>query len=127
LNFFALMGLVGLTGIVVNDSIVLVDFVNRFRQEGGQRRESLIKAGEIRLRPVIMTSVTTIGGLISVAYGIGGGDPFLKPMALAIVWGLTFSTLLTLIGIPCFYAIIDDIVSFTKDVFFSSKKSTPAV
>ncbi|MCA9399246.1 MAG: efflux RND transporter permease subunit, partial [Candidatus Omnitrophica bacterium] len=127
LNFFALMGLVGLTGIVVNDSIVLVDFVNRFRQEGGQRRESLIKAGEIRLRPVIMTSVTTIGGLISVAYGIGGGDPFLKPMALAIVWGLTFSTLLTLIGIPCFYAIIDDIVSFTKDIFFSPKKSGHAI
>ena len=63
----------------------------------------------MRLRPVIMTSVTTIGGLISVAYGIGGGDPFLKPMALAIVWGLTFSTGLTLIGIPCIYAIVDDI------------------
>lgn len=108
LNFFAMMGLVGLTGIVVNDSIVLVDFINRLRKEGRGRRDSLIEAGLIRLRPVIMTSVTTIGGLVSVAYGIGGGDPFLKPMALAIVWGLTFSTLLTLIGIPCIYAIVDD-------------------
>ncbi|MCA9404292.1 MAG: efflux RND transporter permease subunit [Candidatus Omnitrophica bacterium] len=109
LNFFALMGLVGLTGIVVNDSVVLMDFINRLRKEGKNRRESLIEAGLMRLRPVIMTSVTTIGGLISVAYGIGGGDPFLKPMALAIVWGLTFSTGLTLIGIPCIYAIVDDI------------------
>lgn len=108
LNFFALMGLVGLTGIVVNDSVVLMDFINRHRREGGGRRQSLLEAGVIRLRPVIMTSITTIGGLVSVAYGIGGGDPFLKPMALAIVWGLTFSTLLTLIGIPCLYAVVDD-------------------
>lgn len=112
LNFFALMGLVGLTGIVVNDSVVLMDFINRLRQEGKNRRDSLIEAGMMRLRPVIMTSVTTIGGLVSVAYGIGGGDPFLKPMALAIVWGLTFSTGLTLIGIPCIYAIVDDVAGF---------------
>jgi len=108
LNFFALMGLVGLTGIVVNDSIVLVDFINRLRKEGQARRESLIEAGSVRLRPIIMTSVTTIGGLVSVAYGIGGGDPFLKPMALAVVWGLFFSTFLTLLVIPCLYAIVDD-------------------
>ncbi|MFT7538971.1 MAG: multidrug efflux pump subunit AcrB, partial [Lysobacterales bacterium] len=110
LNFFAMMGLVGLTGIVVNDSVVLVDFINRARIKGMARRKSIIEAGQKRLRPVIMTSVTTIGGLVSVAYGIGGGDPFLKPMALAIVWGLTFSTVLTLVGIPCLYAIADDIL-----------------
>jgi len=114
LNFFAMMGLVGLTGIVVNDSVVLVDFINRLRIKGKDRRHSLIEAGQTRLRPVIMTSITTIGGLVSVAYGIGGGDPFLKPMALSIVWGLVFSTVLTLIGIPCIYAIIDDI---TEKVF----------
>lgn len=110
LNFFAMMGLVGLTGIVVNDSIVLVDFINRMRREGKSRRESILKAGELRLRPILMTTITTVGGLVSVAYGIGGGDPFLKPMALAIVWGLIFSTFLTLIGIPCFYALMDDFV-----------------
>lgn len=110
LNFFAMMGLVGLTGIVVNDSVVLVDFINRMRAKGHERRTSILEAGKMRLRPVIMTSVTTIGGLVSVAYGIGGGDPFLKPMALAIIWGLTFSTLLTLVGIPCIYAIADDIM-----------------
>jgi len=108
LTFFALMGIVGLTGIVVNDSIVLVDFINRLRIQGKGRRESLIEAGQVRLRPVIMTSVTTIGGLTAVAYGIGGGDPFLKPMALAIIWGLLFATILTLIVIPCIYALFDD-------------------
>jgi len=108
LSFFAFMGLVGLAGIVVNDSIVLVDFVNKLRKAGKPRRESLITAGMMRLRPVLMTTITTIAGLVSVAYGIGGGDPFLRPMALAIIWGLFFATALTLIVIPCFYAIADD-------------------
>jgi multidrug efflux pump subunit AcrB len=110
LSFFGMMGVVGLTGIVVNDSIVLVDFINRARGSGKRRRHSLIQAGKMRLRPVIMTSLTTIGGLVSVAYGIGGGDPFLKPMALAIVYGLLFSTVLILVMIPCVYEIIDDLV-----------------
>jgi multidrug efflux pump subunit AcrB len=108
MSFFGLIGVVGLTGVVVNDSIVLVDFINRTRKEGRGRRESLIEAGRLRLRPVLMTTLTTIGGLVSVAYGIGGGDPFLKPLALAILWGLVFSTVLTLIIIPCIYAILDD-------------------
>ena len=109
LSFFAFMGLAGLLGIVVNDSIVLVDFVNKLRKAGKERTISLIEAGQMRLRPVIMTSVTTIAGLVSVAYGIGGGDPFLKPMALAIIWGLFFSTGFTLVIIPCIYSIIDDV------------------
>jgi len=114
LNFFALMGMIGLTGVVVNGSIVFVDFVNRLRQQGKDRRSSLLDAGELRLRPVLMTAITTVGGLIAVAYGIGGGDPFLKPMALAIVWGLIFSTWLTMIGIPCIYAAADDISHFFR-------------
>jgi len=108
LSFFALMGAVGLAGIVVNDSVVLVDFINRLRKSGKERRASLIEAGRTRLRPVLMTTITTIGGLVSVAYGIGGGDPFLKPLGLAMVWGLLFATGLTLVVIPCIYAIIDD-------------------
>jgi len=109
LTFFALMGAVGLTGIVVNNSVVLMDFINRLRRSGKDRRESLIEGGKTRLRPVMMTTITTIGGLISVAYGIGGGDPFLKPMGLSIVWGLFFATGLTLIMVPVIYAIVDDI------------------
>lgn len=110
LSFFALMGSVGLAGIVVNDSVVLVDFINKMRKTGMNRRESLIQSGLTRLRPVLMTTITTIGGLVSVAYGIGGGDPFLKPMGLSICWGLFFATGLTLLVIPCIYAVVDDVI-----------------
>ncbi len=109
LSFFALLGIVGLAGVVVNASIILVDFINRLRNQGMDLTDSLIEAGRIRLRPILMTSTTTMGGLVSVAYGIGGGDPFLKPMALAIFWGLFFSTTSTLFVIPCVYGIIDDL------------------
>ena len=73
------------------------------------RRDSIVQAGVVRFRPVILTTLTTVAGLSTVAYGIGGFDPFLQPMALAISWGLAFATGLTLIVMPCFYAIIDDI------------------
>ncbi len=109
LSFLAILGIVGLNGIVVNDSIVLVDFINMQRRAGMERRASIIKAGQMRIRPVILTTITTVGGLSTVAYGIGGLDPFLVPMAMAICWGLLFATVLTLIGIPCIYAILDDI------------------
>jgi len=108
-SFMAIMGIVGLNGIVVNDSIVLVDFINKLRREGAERRDSIIRAGQMRLRPVILTTVTTCGGLSTVAYGIGGKDPFLVPMAMSIAWGLLFATALTLIVIPCIYSIVDDI------------------
>ena len=109
LSFMAILGIVGLNGIVVNDSIVLIDFINKLRREGMNKHDSILKAGEMRLRPVMLTTITTVGGLSTVAYGIGGKDPFLVPMALSICWGLTFATLLTLIVIPCIYSIVDDI------------------
>jgi len=109
LSFMAILGIVGLNGIVVNDSIVLVDFINKLRAQGISRKESIIKAGQMRIRPVILTTITTVGGLSTVAYGIGGKDPFLVPMALAICWGLSFATVLTLIIIPCIYSILDDL------------------
>ena len=109
ISFLAILGIVGLNGIVVNDSIVLVDFINKLRRTGMSRAESIVKAGQMRLRPVILTTVTTAGGLSTVAYGIGGKDPFLVPMAMALCWGIVFATMLTLIVIPCIYSIIDDI------------------
>jgi multidrug efflux pump subunit AcrB len=108
LSFFMMMGVVGLTGVVVNDSIVLVDFINNLRRKGIDRKDSIIQAGQLRLRPVLLTTITTSLGLTPTAYGIWGGDPFLRPMALTIVWGLICATVLTLIVIPCIYAIIDD-------------------
>ncbi len=109
LSFMAILGIVGLNGIVVNDSIVLVDFINKLRREGMSRPESIIKAGQMRIRPVVLTTITTVGGLSTVAYGIGGKDPFLVPMALSICWGLIFATALTLVVIPCIYSIVDDL------------------
>lgn len=108
-SFLAVIGIVGLSGVVVNDSIILVEFINRLREKGIDRRCSIIEAGQLRLRPVLLTTITTFCGLMPVAYGIGGGDPILVPMALAMCWGLVFATALTLIVIPCIYAIIDDI------------------
>ncbi|MEA3305726.1 MAG: efflux RND transporter permease subunit, partial [Candidatus Omnitrophota bacterium] len=75
MSFFSILGMVFLTGIVVNDSIVLVDFINKLRKSGVDRRHSIIHAGQLRLRPVILTTVTTVLGLLPVAYAIGGGDP----------------------------------------------------
>ncbi|MBU1083869.1 MAG: efflux RND transporter permease subunit, partial [Candidatus Omnitrophica bacterium] len=108
-SFMAILGIVGLNGIVVNDSIVLVSFINKLRNDGITRYESIVKAGQMRLRPVLLTTITTVGGLSTVAYGIGGKDPFLVPMAMAVCWGIAFATLLTLIVIPCIYSIVDDI------------------
>ena len=109
LSFLGILGLVGLTGVVVNDSIVLVDFINRQRLEGIGRLDSIKNAGALRFRPVLLTTLTTVVGLWTVAYGIGGMDPFLRPMALAMSWGLLFATFLTLIIVPCLYAILDDV------------------
>ena len=109
-SFLMLIGAIGMTGVVVNDSIVLVDFTKRKREHGMGPNESIIEAGMERLRPVILTSITTLGGLAPTAYQIGTGDPFLVPIALAIGWGLAFATLLTLIAIPCLYSIMDDIL-----------------
>jgi multidrug efflux pump subunit AcrB len=114
LSFLALLGLVGLSGVVVNDSIVLVDFINRLRKaKKDLNLEEVIKeACSLRLRPVILTTITTICGLATVAYGIGGMDPFLRPMALSISWGLLFATFSTLIVIPCVYLIGEDIKNY---------------
>ena len=109
ISSFALLGVVGLAGVGVNSAIVLLDCINRLRIDGMGIDEALIQAGRLRIRPVLMTSTTTIGGLLSVAYGIGGGDPFLKPLGLALVWGLFFATALTLVAIPCLYKIFDDL------------------
>jgi len=108
-SFIAMMGVVGLAGVVVNNSIVFIDFVNKARGAGHNLRSSLIEAARLRLRPIMITTITTVLGLLPVAYGIMGSDPFLKPMALAIGWGLAFATCCTLIVTPALYAVIDDI------------------
>ena len=114
LSFLAILGLVGLCGVVVNDSIVLVDFINRLRKRNKDHPliEVVKQAGKLRFRAVLLTTLTTVLGLATVAYGIGGLDPFLRPMALSISWGLLFATFLTLVVIPCIYLISEDIRKF---------------
>jgi multidrug efflux pump subunit AcrB len=105
ISFLALVGFVGLSGVVVNDAIVMIDFAQSLRKNNPNMsiEEVALKAGSMRLRAVILTTLTTVLGLLPTAYGIGGSDPFLVPLALAFAWGLMFSTLLTLFIIPVLY------------------------
>ncbi len=105
LSFFALMGGVALTGVVVNSSLVLLVFVQRAIEQGMDTFDAIMEAGRRRLRAVILTATTTVVGLLPTAYGWGGMDPFVSPMALALSWGLIFSTVITLVVIPAAFAI----------------------
>lgn len=104
ISFMALMGMLGLVGVVINDSIVLVTFINRYTQENGMTIDSLVTASLSRFRPVILTTFTTVVGLLPVAH-MPGGDPFLKPMATSFAYGLLFSTTITLVFVPTCYFI----------------------
>ena len=107
INIVAMIGAVMLAGIVVNNAIVLVDAVNQRRRAGMERREALIAAGSDRLRPILMTSATTILGLLPMALGLGEGAELRAPLAITVIGGLTVATLLTLIVIPVVYAAVD--------------------
>lgn len=112
ISLMAMMGVVALLGIVVNDAIVLVDFVNNARKEGLSLRDAVVQGAKLRLRPVILTTVTTVAGLLPMGLGIFGSEEFLQPMALSIVWGISFSTVLTLLLVPCIYMLIDALRRF---------------
>jgi len=109
MGMFSTIGIIALAGIVVNDSLILIDFINRERRRGTNQKESILKASSARLRPIILTSITTILGLMPMTVGLFGVDDFLRPMAMSIAWGLTFSTVLCLIVVPCVYRIFDDL------------------
>ncbi|WP_432406622.1 efflux RND transporter permease subunit [Wukongibacter sp. M2B1] len=108
------IGIIMLAGIVVNNAIVLVDYVNTRRKSGEDRKEAIINAGPIRLRPILMTTLTTALGLLPLALGIGEGAETQAPMATVVIGGLLLSTLLTLVFIPVLYTIFDDLNSFIK-------------
>lgn len=110
LGFLAMLGVVGLTGILVNDSLILVNLVNKMKSTSSDMdtKESVIAATRTRLRPIVLTSITTVSGLLPMAYGLGGSDPFSAPMALAMGYGILFATPITLILIPCLLVVMDD-------------------
>jgi len=109
LTFVTLIGLLTLSGIVVNDSLVLIDFINRYRKEHPkQLYRAIVRGCHVRMRPIILTSLTTIFGLAPMAFGIGGKSIFWAPLATAIMWGLGFGTALILSMVPAYYAILED-------------------
>jgi len=124
LSFIAIIGTIGLAGVVVNDSLVLVDHLNELRRQRSNLtlREVVALGTANRLRAIILTSLTTVAGVLPLAYGIGGTDYFISPMALALGYGLIFSTPLTLVLVPSLYMIWDDI----GRVFRRNKKADEA-
>ena len=107
LSIVVFLGMIMLAGIVVNNAIVLVDYVNRLKRRGLSRDEAVVTAGTVRLRPILMTTATTVLGLTPMALGFGDGAEIRTPMALAVISGLVTSTVLTLLIVPTVYALVD--------------------
>lgn len=102
-SVIAMIGFVMLSGIIVNNGIVFIDYTNQLIEEGMEQREALAEAGKTRLRPIIMTALTTILGLLTMAFGVGMGSDMVQPMAVVTIGGLIYGTLLTLVVVPCIY------------------------
>ena len=107
LSIVVYLGMIMLTGIVVNNAIVLVDYINRLRRRGLQLHEAIVQAGQVRMRPILMTTATTVLALIPMSLGLGEGAEIRSPMALTVIAGLISSTILTLIVIPTVYSLVN--------------------
>ena len=118
LNIMAIIGVIMLVGIAVNDSIILVDRINQLIKSGIERKEAILQAGQQRIRPIIMTSLTTVLALVPLTFGFGESASLRSPMALAVIGGLITSTLLTLVVIPCVYDVLDRV----RSVFVKTEK-----
>ena len=108
-SIIAMLGFIMLAGVIVNNGIVLIEYITQARQEGKLKAEAIIEAGITRLRPILMTALTTILAMVPSALGFGEGAEMMQPMAITMVGGLIYGTLLTLIVIPCVYDL------FTKE------------
>lgn len=107
ISVMVFLGVIILAGIVVNNAIVLIDYTNQLRQQGVSKREALLRAGQVRLRPIVMTTLTTVLGLFPMALGWGEGAEVRAPMAVAVMGGLLFATMVTLVLIPVVYELVD--------------------
>ena len=114
LNIMALIGIIMLGGIAVNNSIILLDTINQLRRSGVPRRKAILAASQQRIRPIVMTSLTTILALFPLTLGFGEGSALRSPMALAVIGGLFTSTAMTLVVIPCLYSLLDQGVEKLK-------------
>lgn len=103
ISVIAMIGFVMLAGIIVNNGIVMVDYINQLRKEGMSKKEAIIESGKTRLRPILMTALTTILSMSTMAFGMGDGSEMMQPMAIVTEGGLVYGTLLTLVVVPCIY------------------------
>ncbi len=128
LSVFALFGIVALSGICVNDSLVMVDFVNKLRDGGMAPEQAAVEGAVLRLRPIVSTTLTTVLGLLPLAVGLGGRDLILAPMAVSIAAGLGVATSLILLVVPALYLVVDDLRSATRRRFsaFHSRTTAPS-
>jgi len=122
LNMMAYIGIIMLGGIAVNNAIILIDRINQLRVEGMDIKEAIVLGGSQRIRPILMTSLTTILALLPLTIGIGESASLRAPMALAVIGGLVSSTLLTLVVIPCVYWILDNFSNY-----ITGKSKSPAI
>jgi HAE1 family hydrophobic/amphiphilic exporter-1 len=114
LDILAMIGLILLMGLVTKNSILLVEFANQLRRRGLATRAALLEAGPIRLRPILMTTLAMIFGMVPVALGLGAGGDLRQSMGIAVVGGLVVSTLLTLVAVPVAYSLIEDAISLVR-------------
>jgi HAE1 family hydrophobic/amphiphilic exporter-1 len=106
ISVVVLIGLIMLAGIVVNNAIVLLDYINQLRKQGIAKREAIKQAGQVRLRPILMTTMTTVLGLLPMAIGLGEGAELRTPLAVTVIGGLLIGTILTLVVIPTVYDLV---------------------
>ncbi len=122
INMSSFIGFIILVGVVVNNAIVLIDYIIQLRSRGYDRTEAILEAGPTRLRPILMTTLTTVLGMIPMSLGLGEGGEITAPLATAMIGGLSLSTILTLVVIPLNYTIFDDIAEKLKKLFKRNKK-----
>lgn len=103
LNVIAMLGLIMLSGLIVNNGIVLIDYINQAREQGVAKREAIVESGKVRLRPILMTVLTTVLSMSTIALGIGQGSEMMQPMAITMIGGLIYGTVLTLVIVPCVF------------------------
>ena len=124
LSVLSMFGVVALSGVVVNDSLVLIDFANRKERAGVNRRDAIQQAGIHRFRPIILTTLTTFGGLSPMIFETSRQARFLIPMAISLGFGILFATLITLILVPSLYLIVEDIRQFISPKLSVSKSDS---
>lgn len=114
LSINSMMGVVALSGVVINDALVMIDYANQQRRDGASPLEAIVQAGVRRFRPIMLTTLTTFGGLAPMIFETSRQARFMIPMALSLGYGILFATVITLLLVPCLYLITEDVIAFIK-------------